>query len=153
MKQSNKKSKYQYHMLGMFHGTDDNYYEIDIPAPFLYDSEKEAMEAEKIGYRFMMFEEPYIFIYEKENWKAAVDESGEKCIKSWIEGEVLANYTFQEFKKAGGKIRMLKPDHQGTCLEEEDFIDTENNFTDCFPGMEPCKLYYIDSEAYYIKKM
>ena len=48
---------------------------------------------------------------------------------------------------------MLKPEHQGTSLEEEDFIDTDNNFTDCFPEMKSYKLYYIDSEAYYIKKI
>lgn len=153
MEQSNIESKYQYHMFGMFKGTDGNYYDIDIPVPFLYDSEEKAMEAEEFGYRFMMFEEPYIFIYKKENWKAAIDESEKKCIKSWVEGEVLATYSFQEFIKAGGKMRMLKPEHQGIHLEEEDFIDTENNFADCFPGMESCKLYYIDSEAYYIKKM
>ena len=116
MEQSNIESKYQYHMFGMFKGTDGNFYDIDIPVPFLYDSE-------------------------------------EKAIKSWVEGEVLATYSFQEFIKAGGKMRMLKPEHQGAHLEEEDFIDTENNFADCFPAMEPCKLYYIDSEAYYIKKI
>ena len=154
MEQSTQESKYQYFMNGMFFGTDGNGYDIDIPVPFLYNSEEEAMEAEEFGFRFLwLCGEPNIVIYEKENFKVNKEESGEESLNAWIEGEPLATYTFQEFIKAGGKMRMLKPEHQGTSLEEEDFIDTDNNFTDCFPEMKSYKLYYIDSEAYYIKKI
>lgn len=154
MEKAGQISKYQYNMNGMFCGTDGNYYDIDIPVPRLYDSEEEAMNAEGFGYRFLwMFGEPNIVIYETENFKVNNDESGEQSINAWIEGEPLATYTFQEFKQAGGKIRMLKPEHQGGHLEEEDFIDTDNNFSDCFPEMEHFRLYYIDAEAYFIRKV
>ena len=155
MEKTGQENKYQYTMSGMFGGTDGNYYDIDIPVPFLYDSEEEAKGAEEFGFRFLwMCGEPNIVIYEKENFKVnKKEESGKKSIYAWIEGEPLAAYTFQEFRKAGGKMRMLKPEHQGTHLEEEDFIDTDNTFSDCFPEMEHFKLYYIDSEAYFIRKI
>ncbi len=154
MKKTGQENKYQYFMNGMFFGTDGNGYDIDIPVPFLYDSEEEAMEAEEFGFRFLwLCGEPNIVIYEKENFKVNKEESGEESLNAWIEGEPLAAYTFQEFRKAGGKMRMLKSEHQGTHLEEEDFIDTDNTFSDCFPEMEHFKLYYIDSEAYFIRKI
>lgn len=154
MEKTGRESKYQYTMSEMFGGTDGNYYDIDIPVPFLYDSEEEAMEAEEFGFRFLwLCDEPNIVIYEKENFKVNKEESGEESLNAWIEGEPLAAYTFQEFIKAGGKMRMLKPEHQGIHLEEEDFIDTDNTFFDCFPEMEHFKLYYIDAEAYFIKKL
>lgn len=38
----------------MFFGTDGNGYDIDIPVPFLYDSEEEAMEAEEFWLQILM---------------------------------------------------------------------------------------------------
>lgn len=149
--------KYRYHMGGMFCPTDGEEYEIDIPSPFLYNSQKEAMEDGRFGYRFVLLDDkmgPVIVVYEKENFEV-IEEGDSKHLKQWVEGSVLAIYTFEDFKKAGGYIRMLKPELKGSGFIDcnTDFLDTDKTFKDVFPNMLRQKLYYIDNEAYCVEEV
>lgn len=151
------KKKYRYFMSGMFFATDGEEYEINIPSPFLYDSEDEAMKDENFAYRFIWLDDtrgPEIIVYEKENYKV-IKDGNKKYLKQWVEGNVLKTYTFEEFKNETGYIRMLKPELKGCGYinAETDFLDTDKTFRDVFPNMEKQKLYYIDNEAYYIEEI
>lgn len=44
------KYKYKYFMNGMIDGTDGKTYEIEVPSPFLYDSELAAMKDSELVY-------------------------------------------------------------------------------------------------------
>lgn len=149
--------KYRYFMSGMFAPTDGNEYEINIPSPFLYDSETEVMKDENFGYRFIYLggdTEPILVIYEKEKFEV-IENNGEKYLKQWVEGNVVKTYTYKEFKEANGYMRMLKPECKGLGFIDgnTDFVDTDKTFEDVFPNMQKQKLYYIDSEAYYIEEI
>ena len=48
--------KYRYLMIGMFCPTDGEDYEINVPSPFLHNSEEEAMADEQWGYRFVLLD-------------------------------------------------------------------------------------------------
>lgn len=144
-------------MSGMFFPTDNEEYEINIPSPFLHDSEEEAMEDGKFGYRFIWFDDtigPQIVVFEKEDFEL-VEENDKKYLKQWVEGQVLKTYTFEQFKEAGGYIRMLKPELKGRGFIDgnTDFLDTDKTFRDVYPNMQKQKLYYIDNEAYYVEKI
>ena len=148
------KKQYRYVMGGMFTPTDGEEYEINIPSPFLHDTEAEAMKDSGFGYRFVWLDDakgPELIIYENESFEV-IEEDNEKHLKVWVEGNVLKTYTFEEFKTAGGYIRMLKPECKGLGFinAETDFVDTDKTFRDVFPGMKKQKLYYIDNEAYCI---
>lgn len=149
--------KYRYFMSGMFTPTDGEEYEINIPSPFLHDSEKAAMKDGNFGYRFAWLSDargPEILIYAGEEFEV-VEDGDKKYLKQWVEGNVLKTYTFEEFKAAGGYIRMLKPELKGIgCIDDStDFLDTDKTFKDIFPDMQKQKLYYIDNEAYYIEEI
>ena len=136
--------KYRYFMYGMFYPTDGNTYGINIPSPFMRDSKEEAMADGHFAYRFAKIDEsdgPVIVVFEKENFKVVTDEKGRRCLNTWVEGETIGTYTFEQFKKLGGYI--MKPD---------DFLPTEKTFADVFPNIEPDRLYYIDDEAYSIEE-
>lgn len=148
--------KYRYFINGMFFPTDNEEYEINIPSPFLYDSEEEAMKDEKFGYRFVLLDDaigPQIVVFEKEDF-VIVNENDTKYLKQWVEGQVLKIYTFEQFKEAGGYIRMLKPELKGKGYIDSctDFLDTDKTFQDVYPNMLKGKLYYIDNQAYYVEE-
>lgn len=145
-------------MSGMFYPTDGNEYEINIPSPVIHDSEEEAMADENFGYRFIQIDRsvgPVIVIFENENFKVTTDEKGQSCLEQWVEGKIVGTYTFEQFKKSGGYIRMLKPECKGRSSIDgnTDFVPTEKTFADTFPDIQPQKLYYIDSEAYWISEL
>ena len=147
--------KYRYFMSGMFCGTDGEEYEINIPSPFLRDSESEAMADGSFGYRFLWddtINKPVIVVFEKENF-AVVKENGQRYLNQWVEGNSLKIYSFDEFKKEGGYIRKLKPEIKGSGYIDgnTDYLDTDKTFVDIFPNMQKQKLYYVDNEAYYIE--
>lgn len=154
--------KHRYIMLGMFDGTDGEIYDISIPSPLAHATETEAMTDGSYGYRFMLIpeinNEPIIAIYEKENFSTHTQTYGENAnnadsILTWVEGKVIGIYTFDQFKAAGGSMRMLRPEAKEFCfLDDSDFRDTDKTFKDCLGGMEAHKLYYIDNEAYSIRK-
>lgn len=149
--------KYRYVMYGMFVPTDGEEYEINIPSPFLHNTESEAMKDGEFGCRFMWFDKeqaPGIVIFEKENFKVVEDED-RRCLEHWLEGDVIKTYTFEEFKEAGGYIRMLKPELKGCGFIDcnTDFLDTDKTFKDVFPDMQKNKLYYIDNEAYSVDEI
>ena len=149
--------KYRYFMSGMFCPTDAEEYEINIPLPFLHNSKAEAMKDEAFGYRFLLLDDvkgPEIIIYEKENFKV-VEDGDRKYLEQWVDGNVIGSYTFEEFKKTKGYIRMLKPELKGCGYIDgnTDFLDTDKSFKDVFPNMQKQKMYYIDSEAYYIEEV
>lgn len=151
------KKKYRYFMCGMFFPTDGEEYEINIPSPFLYDSKNEAMKDESFGYRFCWLDDaigPEIIVYEKENFEV-IEDGDKKFLKQWVEGNVLKTYSFEDFKKENGFIRMLKPELKGSGYIDSntDFLDTDKTFREIFPNMQKLKLYYIDSEAYYIEEI
>lgn len=150
-------TKYRYFMSGMFVPTDGEEYEINIPSPYLYDTEAEAMKDSSFAYRFALLDDavgPEVLIYENENFEA-VEEGGKRYLNAWIEGNILRTYTFEEFKEAGGYIKMLKPECKGNGFIDgnTDFLDTDKAFKDVFPNMKKQKLYYIDAEAYWIEKI
>lgn len=151
------KSKYRYYMSGMFYPTDGEEYEINIPSPFSYETEGEAKRDGNFGYRFILLDEtkgPEIIVYENEK-SEVLEENGKKYLKTWVEGNVIKTYSFEEFKEAGGYIRMLKPELKGRGFIDgnTDFVDTDKSFKDVFPNMQKQKLYYIDDEAYFIEKI
>jgi len=148
---------YRYVMCGMFSGTDGEDYEINIPSPFLHNSEGDAMKDSTFGYRFLLIDDikgPEIAIFENEKFEVVEGEHG-KYLKDWVEGNIIKLYTFEEFKDAGGYIRMLKPECKGLGFidAETDFLDTDKTFKDIFPNMQKQKLYYIDDEAYCIMEV
>lgn len=145
-------------MSGMFNPTDGNEYEINIPSPVIHGSKEEAMADGNFGYRFIQIDKsvgPVIVIFENENFKVTTDEKSQSCIEQWVEGEIVGTYTFEQFKKSGGYIRMLKPECKGRGFidGETDFVSTEKTFADIFPDIQPKKLYYIDNEAYWIDEL
>ena len=140
-------------MSGMFYPTDGNKYEINIPSPVIHDSKEEAMADGNFGYRFIQIDRtvgPVIVIFENENFKVTTDGKGQSCLEQWVEGKIVGTYTFEQFKKSGGYIRMLKPECKGRGFIDgnTDFVPTEKTFADIFPDIQPQKLYYIDNEAY-----
>lgn len=149
--------KYRYLMIGMFCPTDGENYEINVPSPFLHDSEEEAMADEQFGYRFVLLNEtigPQLLVFERERFEVET-ENGRKYLRDLVEGQVIKSYTFEEFKEAGGYIRLLKPGIRGTGFidSDTDFLDTDRTFRDVFPNMQKQKLYCIDAEAYRIEKV
>ena len=151
------KKRYRYFMCGMFCPTDGEEYEINIPSPFLHDSKDEAMQDGNFGYRFVLLNNeigPEIIVYEKENFRV-VENEDKKYLEQWVEGKILKTYSFDEFKKENGYIRMLKPELKGSGYIDgnTDFLDTNKTFKDVFPNMQKQKLYYIDNEAYYIEEI
>ena len=157
-KGGNSVCKYRYFMSGMFYPTDGNEYEINIPSPVIHDSKEEAMADGNFGYRFIQIDRavgPVIVIFENEKYKVTTDEKGQFCLEQWVEGKIIGTYTFEQFKKSGGYIRMLKPECKGRGFIDgnTDFVPTEKTFTDIFPDIQPQKLYYIDNEAYWINEI
>lgn len=144
-------------MSGMFCSTDGEEYEINIPSPFLYDSKNEAMKDGHFGYRFIWLDDtkgPEIIVFEGENFEV-IEDGNEKYLKQWVDGNIIKTYSFEEFKKENGYIRMLKPEVKGSGYIDcnTDFLDTDKTFRDIFPDMQKQKLYYIDNEAYYIEEI
>lgn len=155
----NENKKYRHFACGMFTATDGEEYEINIPSPELYNSEREAMQAGDFGYRFVLLDnsnEPEIVIMEKETFKVIeTDNDHEPQVLHWLSGNVVDIYDFEKFKKLGGYIRMLRPECKdlGAINCETDFIDTDKTFADVFPNMQKRKMYYIDREGYYIENL
>lgn len=151
------KKQFRYFACGLFFPTDGEVYEINIPSPFLHNSKKEAMNDDPFGYRFCLRDDtigPEIIVYEKENFEF-VENGDEKFFKVWVDGNILKTYSFEEFKKENGYIRMLKPECKGSRYFDgnTDFIDTDKTFRDVFPNMKKQKLYPIGDEAYCIEEV
>lgn len=142
---------YKYFMGGMFNGTDGEQYDISIPAPFVCETEDEAVAKNGcLGYRFVDFDGhgPIIVIFEHETAELAEDK---KSLNVRVGGTVVKTYTFAEFAAAGGVMRALKPECRDKVFLDgnNDFVDTDKSFVDVFPDMQKQKLYYIDNESYY----
>ena len=149
--------KYRYVMCGMFSGTDGGDYEINVPSPSLHDSKEAAMKDSAFCYRFLLLDDnkgPEIAIFESEKTEVIEGAYG-KHLKTRPEGDIIKFYTFEEFRAAGGYIRMLKPECKGLGFinDKTDFLDTDRTFEDIFPNMQKQKLYYIDNEAYCIMEV
>jgi len=151
-------AKYRYFMNGMFEPTDGESYEINIPSPFIRDSEEDAKADGIFGYRFAWIDDirgPEILCYEGHNF-ALEKKDGERYIKDWVEGECIKRYNYDEFIKENGYIRQLDPEvnkKRPFVIDEKDFIDTDKTFRDVFPNMKKQHLYYIDDEAYFINEI
>ena len=130
-------NKYKYFINGMIDGTDGKTYEIEVPSPFLYDSESKAMKDSELKCGIIItfgMLEPELVVISKEN--------------------IIKTYTYNELKKCG-YIRVLKDECKdcGYIDSVKDFSDTDKTFKDIFPDIEKEKLYYVDNEAYCIKKI
>lgn len=146
--------EYRYFMYGMFDGTDGNRYDICIPSPFVRNSKGEAMKDENLAYRFCAIDsaEPMLVAFANEHFEPV--NNGKMQSKCWVDKDVVGAYTFEEFKKNGGFMRLLKPSSREKYVtDESDFIDTDKSFVDAFLNMEQGKLYYVDGETYYIEKV
>lgn len=149
--------KYQYVVSGIFSGTDGEEYEINIPFPYVRNTEVQAMCDGHSAYRFILFDEdtgPELCIFEGEDFRA-VNEGDQKYLKIWVKGNCLKSYNFDEFQKIGGTIRMLKPELKAVAYinGNTDYISTDKTFKDAFPNMQKMKPYYIDNCAYDIKEI
>lgn len=79
--------------------------------------------------------------------------NGKMQSKCWVNKDVVGAYTFEEFKKNGGFMRLVKPSSREKYVtDESDFVDTDKSFVDMFPNMEKEKLYYVDVGAYFIQE-
>lgn len=153
--------KFRYHDVAMFIGTDDEEYQIDIPSPFLCDTKEEAKKSEDLTPRFLriggvpILNEPLLVIYDKpEDVEKGTTKEGKDCLLIRTKGEILKVYTYEEFKKAGGTLKMLKSECKGNVVTyEEDYVEINKTFTQCFPNMQMGKNYYVDSEAYWIEEI
>ena len=106
--------KYRYMMDGSFtpkqykyrhKGTDQRFLCIEIPSPYLHDSESEAMKDERFSYRFVAGKgDVRIAVYPGEGFEVGKDEDGAKCLKTWLVGHPFHYYNFEEFKALGGII-------------------------------------------------
>lgn len=132
------KYKYKYFINGMLDGTDGKSYEIEIPSPLLYDSESEAMKDSELKSGIILVSgmtEPELIVMSEEN--------------------IIKTYTYNELKKCGGYIRVLKDECKDCSYIDsaKDFADTDKTFKDIFPDVEKEKIYYVNNEAYCIKKI
>ena len=145
--------KYRYFMYGMFDGTDGNRYDICIPSPFVRNSKGEAMKDENLAYRFCAIDsaEPMLVAFQNEPFEPM--KNGKMQLKCWVDKNVVGVYIFEEFKKNGGFMRLLKPSsREKYIINESDFVDTDKAFADVFQNMKQGKLYYVDDEAYFIQE-
>lgn len=149
--------RYQYYMSGMFHATDQNRYEINVPSPYTYKTEEEAMADGSFGYRFVLLPNgkgPQVVIFEESGFDL-IGNGEKKELNEWVGGNIVKIYDFEEFTKAGGYIRLLNPkleDHVG-FVDDSDFLETDKTFADVFPNMEKQKMYCIDNLAYFIDEI
>lgn len=63
-------NKYKYFINGMIDGTDGKTYEIEVPSPFLYDSESKAMKDSELKCGIIITSgmlEPELVVISKEN--------------------------------------------------------------------------------------
>lgn len=149
--------KYQYIMSGIFSGTDGEEYEINISSPYIRNTEIEAMCDGHLAYRFILIDEkvgPELCVFEGEDFSVA-NEDDQKYLKIWVKGNCLEKYDFDEFRKIGGTIRMLKPELKMAAYinGNTDYVNTNRTFKDIFPNMQKMKPYYIDNCAYDIKEI
>lgn len=144
--------QYRYIVSGMFRSQHGKYYEINIPAPYIRDSKERAEKDDIYGYRFIPNEEqkPVIAVFPAEKFERA---SNKKSLNVWTEGEPIATYDFDTFKREGGYIRRLKDEKEGCSFinGETDFEDTDETFDALFPDIHG--KVYIDSEAYWIQEI
>lgn len=147
--------KYKYIMIGMFDGTDGDSYDIQIPSPFIRDTEKEAIKDGRLGYRFLLVGTvPCLVCFTKENFEGYTNEDGYKGLKAWIEGDEVDVYDFDKFQNVGGKIRRFKDSsEEKVVIDDNDFEETRKTFIDIFPNMQSEKLYYVDSHGYKISEI
>jgi len=180
--------KYRYMLSGTFtpekyecihKGTERDFLCIEIPSPFSYKNENEAMKDDSFSYRFVFVDgEVKIAVYPGEDFEVNKDANGRKCLKTWVKGEPFHFYNFEEFKTLGGmihempsdmifhisetdnlsedelisKLEAWKSETKSTSWDEKDY-ETNATFTDLFPSLKPeDKPIYIDNEAYYIVK-
>jgi hypothetical protein len=139
-------------MSGMFTSEQGRTYEIDIPSPYIRNSEKEAMGDGGFGYRFIPNEngKPIIGIYSSEEFELAENK---QSLAIWVVGNPIATYDWETFRVNGGYIRKLKEEREGSCYIDgnTDFEDTSETFDMLFPNIQ--KKEYIDDEAYYIQEI
>lgn len=137
--------KYEYHC----DGADQRFLCVDIPSPYLHDSEGEAMKDEQFAYRFVADEGGVrIAVYPAEDFKVDMDENGKKCLKTWVVGQPFHYYDYEEFKALGGKIYEMP----AACAKwESSDYETDVSFNELFPDLtSKDKPIYIDNEAYFI---
>lgn len=167
--------KYRYLMYGTFTPNEYKYkhkntvhdiLSIEIPAPFSHPTEAEAMQDGHLAYRFASVnKEVIIAVYTNEDFTVSVDTKGWKHLKTWVEGEMICSYTYDQFKAMGGRIYEIPnsmmcslPDgleeiesKANSASENPNYYETDITFAELFPMLsEESKPIYIDNEAYAI---
>lgn len=166
--------KYRYVMCGSFtpgeyrfkyKNTIHDILSIDVPAPFSHDTEKEAMQDGHLAYRFIpLNKEVVIAVYANEGFTVNTDAKGRKHLKTWVEGEMICSYTYDQFKTMGGTYEIPSsmmcslPDgleemesKANSASEDPNYYETDITFAELFQMLsEESKPIYIDNEAYAI---
>lgn len=160
-------------------GTKRDFLCIEIPSPFSYKNENEAMKDDSFSHRFVFADgEVKIAVYPGEDFEVDKDTNGRKYLKTWVKGKPFHFYNFEEFKTLGGMIFEMPSDMicrmpETDSLSEDELVskleiwqsetrsiswnakdyETNATFADLFPSLKPeDKPIYIDDEAYYIVK-
>ena len=154
--------KYSYFMSAMYSvyiETEDNpfeteaIYEIAMPSPYKHNTKEEAMSDKCLHFRFTLSDDGkdvQIVIFKKEDYDPDKESLGEYLDAS---GEIIKVYTFEQFKKAGGYIRLLDPelDEDICIIEEWHFLETDKTFNDIFKNTSKEYLESIENESYFIQ--
>lgn len=147
--------KYRHHAFCIFFGTNDEEYMLDIPSPYLCDTEDEALKMGEFAPRFVKlkeFDTPFLMLFDDEEFEAGVMDDGTKCLYGHTVGDVYVAWNFDDFTKNGGAIRIRTEESKGNVITyDEDYVATNHTFSDCFPMMKENKPYYVDYEAYKIE--
>lgn len=71
-----------------------------------------------------------------------------------IFGEVVKQYTYEEFLAKNGKlkIKQLTPKGNFVIGGEFDYIPTQKTFCEIFPNIEKDKLYYVEDDSFYVEE-
>ena len=149
--------QYKYFVVGDFKATDGNVYCCEVPMPPVYSSFEEAEHDPKniyYGIRFALKDEPVILVFENEKFTITEDNQGREILIAHVEGEVVKQYTYEEFLAENGKlkIKQLAPKGNFVIGGEFDYIPTQKTFCEIFPNMEKDKLYYVEDDSFYVEE-
>lgn len=157
--------------------TDHSGLMIDIPVPFVRETEEEAEKDSHFTCRFMFSDDigdVVIVFYPNEQFEKVENINGRPALKVWVEGEPCYYMTYAEFKQLGGILWEMPSDMVGNFVpgsSEAEMLEQIKNFasqipddgyniadtavdvtfTDLFPSLTPEDgLVYIDDESYCI---
>lgn len=142
-------SKFRYRYSGGFL-IGDWFYTIDIPTPWLYDTEADAMR-DSTSYRFIKRDgEVVLAAYTDEKYEVGVDEKGQKCLYTWTVGQPFKTYTYEQFKELTTLTGGLYKQPYAAYMDGSGLVPVAETFNELFPDLAEGEREYIDNEAYFI---